>query len=246
MKTFLRTMRPLRAALLLPAVLLLPSACAVRLGGGGDRVFDAVAIQPAANVPASDVAARLRAAGADLVLLSADRDSAWFAAVAAESNLVLSGPGLSSGRGFAFLGNLELLGDTSIIMEVPGGGTIHMHDALYRVDANRNVDMMLVRLDAEDLSAAVAALFNYIAYDVPADAAVLLAIDAATPELAESAAVLMRAYYASAMDCPGADTSAAALGSIRLLYGPSARISCRAARGVDGIAGVHATVVVAR
>jgi hypothetical protein len=238
--------RLLRTAVLLPATALLITACAVRLGGGGDRQYDAVAIQAPANATSSDVAARLRAAAADVVLLSADRDSAWFAAVAAESQLELSGPGHSSGRGFAFLSRLELLGDTSIILDVTGGGSVHMHDALYRVDRARYLDMMLVRFDTDDVRAAVRTLFGYIATDVPADAAVLLAIDAPTPALADSAAVLMRAHYTTAAECAGGNLPAGASGSIRLLFGPSARISCRAARAVAGLPGIHASVVVSR
>jgi hypothetical protein len=238
--------RYLGNVLLLSAAALFVTGCAVRLGGGGPRQLDAVALQAPANAAAGDVALRLRAANADLVLLSAERDSAWFAAVAAESRLELSGPGLTSGRGFAFLSNLELLGDTSIVLDVAGGGSIHMHDALFRVDRNRNIDLMLVRFDAPDLSAAVTTLLLYIANDVPADASVLLAVDAPTGALADSAAVLMRAYYAAAAECPGAELQPASLGSIRLLYGPSARIACRAARGITGMSGVHASVVVLR
>jgi hypothetical protein len=238
--------RVLRTAMLLPAAAIVFGACAVRLGGPSPQGYDAIAIRTADGASAADVASSLRAANADLVLISAEQDSAWFAAVAQASGLELSGPGMTSGRGFAFLSRLEILGDTSLVLEVPGGGSVHMHDALYRVDRNRYVDLMLVRFDAPDLRAAVRTLFGYIATDVGADAAVLLAIDAAQPAIADSAAVLMRAHYTSAHECRTAAIEPGAVGSIRLLYGPTARISCTTARALPGQPGIHANVVVAR
>jgi hypothetical protein len=232
-----------RNAILLPLAVLVLAACAVRLGGGGARQLSAVAVQAPAAAAAADVAAGLRAAGADLVLVSADRDGAWFAEVAAASGLELSGPGMSSGRGFAFLGSLELLGDTSLVLDAGDGSRVHMHDALYGIPGERFVDMMLVSFEG-DLRDGVRTLFSYIATDVPADAAVLLAIDAATPALADSAAILMRAHYNPASECGDSGFDNAGTGSIRLLYGPSARISCSSARTLPGLTGVQASVVV--
>jgi hypothetical protein len=238
--------RIIRMSLLLTVALGL-AACAVRLGAGRPQAFDVVALQAPAAASAADIAARLRAANADFVLLSADRDDAWFADVATAAGLALSGPGRTSGQGLGFLSNVEMLGDTSIVLEVTGGGSVHMHDALYVIGGDRHIDLMLVRFDAPDLRAAVRTLFGYIATDVGAQAAVLLAIDAASPAIADSAAVLMRAHYTSAAECPGADLSLAAGTGIRLLYGPSARITCTGARPLaDTPAGVHANVVVGR
>lgn len=234
-----------RNAMILPLTVLVLAACAVRLGGGGAQRLSAVAVQPPAGAEAGDVAAGLRAAGADLVLLSADRDSAWFAAVAAAAGLELSGPGTSSGSGFAFLGSPELLGDTSLVLDAGAGARVHMHDALYGMPGERYLDLMLVRFDG-DLRDGVRTLFSYIATDVPADAAVLLAIDAATPALADSAATLMRAHYTVASECAASGLDAAGAGSIRLLYGPSARIACTSARTLPGLPGVQASVVVGR
>jgi hypothetical protein len=238
--------RHFRVLPLLAACLLI-TACAVRLGGARPQDYTAVALQVQPAADAAQTAERLRGARADLVLLSADADSAWFATVAAGTGLELSGPGTTSGRGFAFLSNLEILGDTSLVLEVPGGGSVHMHDALYRVDRDRYLDLMLVRFDAPDLRAAVRALLLYAATDVMPNAAVLLAIDAATPELADSAAILLRPYYPPAVECRGAPADIAQTGSIRLLYGPIARIRCRTARLLPGTpAGIVAEVVVER
>ena len=239
--------RPLRHATLVVAAITL-AACAVRLGGPTPEEYSAVALVAGAAESPSDVAARLRAAEAELVLLGADRDSAWFAAVATELGLTLSGPGRTGPRAMGFLARLEILGDTSIVLQVREGGRIHMHDALYAVDKNRNIDLMMVRFeDTNDLRAAVRTLFGYIATDVGASAALLLAIDATTPQVADSAAVLMRATLNSALECGESNSAAGATPPVQLLYGPSARLGCRTARVLEGTPpGVAARVVVNR
>jgi hypothetical protein len=224
------------------------AACAVRLGGPAPEEYAAVALAAGPAETPAETAARLRSANAELVLLAADRDSAWFEAVAAETKLTLSGPGRTGARALGFLASLEILGDTSIVLNVPGGGRIHMHDALYRVDRNRNIDLMLVRLeDTADLRAAVRTLFGYIATDVGASAALLLAIDATAPAVADSAAVLMRATLENAVECAEGDAASAVAPPVQLLYGPSARLGCRSARVLPGSPpAIQARVVVNR
>jgi hypothetical protein len=236
-----------RTAILFFAVAIV-TGCAVRLGGPSPQQYDALAIHAPTGASASAVAAQIRSQSGDLVLLSSEQDSAWFAAVAAESQLTLSGPGRTGPRGMAFLSRLEVLGDTSLVLEVPGGGSIHMHDALLRVDRNRHIDLMMVRFDAPDLRAAVQQFFLYVASDVLANVPVLLAIDGPTAAIADSAATLMRVHYTVAGECPNAvDIAAAEQLPIRLLYGPSARIACRGARAVNGtVPGVFTRVVVGR
>jgi hypothetical protein len=200
----------------------------------------------ASSASASDVAAALSGASADIVLLAADQDSAWFASVATAASLDLSGPGRTSGRGMAFMTNdLEILGDTSLVLTVPGGGSVHMHDALYKIDDTRNLDLMMIRFDASDIRAAVTTLLSYFATDVGADAAVVLAMDGPTPQIADSAAVLMRAVMTGARECRNTPQLSSDL-PVRLLYGPSARMSCPSARVATGNAGVVARVQVER
>jgi hypothetical protein len=222
-----------RTIIMLAASVLL-AACASGVGGGGTRDLEVVAFRADAAAAPADVAGRISQAGADIVLLSAERDSAWFAAVAAETRMQLSGPGTTGGVGLAFLTRLEMLGDTSLVLEVPDGGSVHMQDALYRVERNRLLDVMTVRFDAPDLRIAVRRLFDYLAHDVAAHVPVVLAIDAATPAQADSVAVLMRAYYSNELECPGSQIPAGTALPVRLLYGPSARISCRASRVIPG------------
>jgi hypothetical protein len=234
------------------AVLLLTAAgmagCAVRLGGPRPQQYDALALHAPADAAAADVAAQVRAAPTDLVLLSGVQDSAWFAAVATDAGLTLSGPGRTGPRGMAFLSRLEVVGDTSLVLEVPGGGRVHMHDALLRISGERFIDLMMVHFDAPDLRQAVQTLLLYAASDVMPNVPVLLAVDGPTPAIADSAASLMRVYYAPAVDCPdAAGTETLRTLPIRLLYGPSARISCRGARPDAGAApGVRVRVLVGR
>lgn len=235
--------RTIRVVLIAPLALLTATACALRLGGSGPETYSAVAIRAEAGTDAAAFATQLRDAGADLVLLSATQDSAWFASVADAAGLDLSGPGETSGRGLAFMTSLELLGDTSLVLDVAGGGEVHMHDALYKVDDDRNIDLMFVRFDGPDLRAAVRTLLGYIATDVGASAALLLAIDAQTPQVADSATVLVRATLGNAAEC-GDIPAAATTARVRLLYGPSARLTCLSAQALPN--GVFARVQVPR
>jgi hypothetical protein len=226
--------RHVRTASLLPLLALVFTACAVRLGGPSPEEYDVAALFEPLNADAVEVAERIRAAGAEIVLLAAERqDSAWFTAVAGNARLDLSGPGTTTGRGYAFMTNLEILGDTSLVLPIDGGGSVHMHDALYRIDDHRNIDLMLVRLEGPDLRATVRRLLNYIATDVPADAVLLLALDGPTAAAADSAATMIRATIGDASECR--EDAASAEPAVRLLYGPSARVRCLSARNIPGV-----------
>jgi hypothetical protein len=220
--------------LALAGALLGVSACAVRLGGPAPEQYHAVALR--ASEDAAAVGGRLRAAGADIVLLAADRDSAWFALVAQHAQLSLSGPGRTGTSGLALLTDLKILGDTALVLPVEGGGELHMQDALYEIDKNRHLDLMLVRMDpAAGLRESVRALLGYIATDVGGTASVLLALETATPQRADSAALLLRAAFEQANECRGEGPGeAAAAQTLRLFYGPTARIDCRSARLLEG------------
>lgn len=219
------------------------AACSLRLGGPGPEEFDTVALYLQAGTDATQMAQAIRTAGADIVLLSAPQDSAWFARVSEAADLDLSGPGTWDGRAMAFLTDMEILGDTSLVLEVPGGGRVLMHDALYEISQERHVDLMMVRFTGTDLRAAVRTLLGYIATDVGSTASLILAVDAETPQAADSAAALMRATLANARDCRGGDAVAGA--RLRLLYGPSARVTCQSAGAqAEPAAGVSARLQV--
>jgi hypothetical protein len=132
------------------------------------------------------------------------------------------------------LTNLEVLGDTSLVLTVPGGGKVHMHDALLKVDKTRNLDMMMVRFDAADVRAATNTLLGYIATDVGGDASLLIAVDGPTTQVADSVATLMRATLTTSLECEGSKPADGAGIPLRLLYGPSARLTCLSARVLSG------------
>jgi hypothetical protein len=233
----------------LAGVLFVSGCAALRLGGGGPIEYTSIALN-AGNAPAADVAAQIRTAAADLVLLSGVQDSAWFADVAAQTGLQLTGPGRTGDRSLGFLTRLELLGDTSMVLPVPGGGQLHMHDALYRVDRDRVLDLMYIRMDEPiDIGAATRALLEYIATDVGATAALLLAIESPRPAAADSVAIRLRALYPTVWECtePGRRGEAPPSLNVRLFFGPSVRVRCREARQLTGLgAPVAAQLIIER
>ncbi|MCI0432479.1 MAG: hypothetical protein L0271_02350 [Gemmatimonadetes bacterium] len=223
----------IRKLTLLVAAILIGS-CSVNLGGPKPVDFQTLALLTGAGESADSVVATIRRTGATIVLLAAERDSAWFAAVSSASGLALSGPGTTESVSKAFLTNLEILGDTSIVLGVADGSRMHVHDALYRLDDDRLLDLMLVGLPSRsDLRDAARALLGYIATDVGPNAALVIGLHAATPAAADSVAVLIRAAYANAWECSG-NGGASSPGRLRLFYGPSARMNCRNARLLDG------------
>jgi hypothetical protein len=217
---------------LLPAVSLLAcTACAVRLGGSGPEEYRVLAMAAPPSASAASVAAAIKEANAQIVLLTAERDSAWFAEIATATGLALSGPGRTEPAAKAFYTNLEILGDTSIVLNVSDSTRLHVHDALYQIEKDRHVDLMFARIAPEsDLRGAVRTLLSYVATDVGADAALAIAVDAPTPQAGDSVAVLLRALYPSARECAGTEAAGTGSGRVQLFYGPSARVRCLRAR----------------
>jgi hypothetical protein len=220
-----------RALFLVPLL----AGCAVNLGGPKPEEYQTLALAaPAAATPA-DIARTAQAVDAEIVLLSATQDSAWFAEVAAASGLALSGPARTEPNAKAFYTNLKILGDTSIVLGVADGTRMHVHDALYEISENRLLDLMLVGVPPNsNLRDAVRALLGYIATDVGPNAALIVGIDAPTPAAGDSMAVLLRAAYTSAWECAGPNRSGRGPARVWLFYGPAARMSCRSARTLDG------------
>ncbi|MGQ0561299.1 MAG: hypothetical protein ACT443_05430 [Gemmatimonadota bacterium] len=222
-------------------MMLAVAGCAVRLGGPSPVDRDAIALHVADHAAAAEVAQQIKQRDADFAILSAARDSAWFAAVAAGAELTATRPGNVGARTYAFLGP-KALGDTTLTLKVPGGGEIRLHDALFQIDKNRRIDLLAVRLDsAAELQKSIETLLTYIATDVGANVAVLLAIEPPTPALGDSVSVLTRAAFADVWECTEqgrSGTSPAAL-PIRLFYGPVVRMRCESAEraGQGGLFG---------
>jgi hypothetical protein len=211
--------------------------CSVNLGGQSPVEYDAIAVSAPAGATAEEIAETLRSTGAAIALVTAPQDSAWFARVADISGLALSGPGQTESPAKAFFTNLEILGDTSIVLGVGDGTRMHMHDALYQISENRLIDLMMVGLSEQsDIREAARTLLSYIATDVGANAAIILGVQAPSPQVADSLATLLRAAYSTAWECAGnnnGDSVRAPAGSLRLFYGPSARLRCASARSVE-------------
>ncbi|MEO5511046.1 MAG: hypothetical protein ABIV28_01295 [Longimicrobiales bacterium] len=225
------------------------TGCKVRLGGAKPEGYNAVGLKAPAGASATDVATRIRSAEGDLVLISADRDSAWFAEVATQAGLKLNGPGHTGAMRQAFLTRLEVLGDTALMINVNNGGRLHVQDALFKVDKERNIDLMLVSFaEVTSVREGVRALLNYIATDVGGTSALVLGIESPSRAVADSSAVLLRAAFTNALECDDRriDAPAGGLGMI-LFYGPEARLTCSGARVQAGDPNaVVARVVVGR
>lgn len=222
--------------------LLIVAGCAVRLGGPEAVEYGTLAMDAPAGSSAEAVAERIR--GADVVLLSAEADSAWFADVARHSQRTLSGPGRAGRIGLAFLA-MAPLGDTTIALPVEGSSTdLVVHDALYQVDEERYLDLLAFRLEpSDDPDAVVRTLMTYIATDVSQQAAVVLAVDAEEGAPIEDVAERIRPALADARTCLPGDSEEAPAGSgaagpasgappsmdMFLFYGPQLRIRCEGA-----------------
>lgn len=232
--------------LLAPAALLFMVACAVRLGGSSPEPYRVLAIPAGSSSSAADIAQHITSEGGQLALIAADRDSAWFADVAARAGLELSGPGTTGPTGLAFLTSLPILGDTSIVLLPPSGGRIHMHDALFEVDEDRTIDLMAIDVEGvQDVRDGVRTLLSYIASDVGNSVPLILAVSSPATAVDDSVATLLRAAFANAADC-AADGDAVVIPGLRLLFGPPARMQCEEARTLPGGAGISARLVVGR
>jgi hypothetical protein len=210
------------------------TACAVNLGGSTPEEYRAIAIEAPASASAAAVADVIMQANASIALVTAERDSAWFAEISSATGLALSGPGTTESAAKGFFTNLQIVGDTSIALGVADGTKMHLHDALYQIEEGREVDLMLLRIaPATDLREAIRTLLSYVATDVGPNAAVMVAIDTPTAEVGDSVAVLLRALYTSATECAGPDATGPQAESIRLFYGPSARLRCARARTIN-------------
>lgn len=213
------------------------TACAVNLGGSGDIDLTAVALRASAGASVADVSAALRAARADVALVTASGDSAWFAAVAGATGRTLSGPAGAGDLALAFLAT-EPVGDTTVVLSYTGG-SITVHDALYRMRRERFLDLMAFRIDAPaEARPAVGALLRYMATEVMNSAAVIMAVTVPSAAVGDSVARMLSPAYFDALRCEPGVAPEEYRSGVRLFYGPEARVYCRAA-AVEGPAVGH-------
>jgi hypothetical protein len=195
---------------------------------------DVLVAQAGTGASAEQTAQVLTQRGAEFAILSAPRDTAWFAEVARRANLASTRPGKVSGTTYAFMGP-KALGDTTLTLTVPGGGVIRLHDALFEIDKNHHLDLMAVQMDSiVNVQRAVNKLLEYIAGDVGATASVLFAIEAPSVAIGDSVAVLMRPLYTEVYECTaqGRSGSARAPTATRVYFGPIARMRCESAESL--------------
>ena len=218
------------------------AACAANMGGPRDVPLSTVALRVDQGVTAEQAAAALLEANARVALVAAPADSAWFGAVAGATGLHLSGPG-GGPLSLALMG-MEPLGDTVIDLTFEDG-TVTVVDALYELDDDHYLDLMAFEVGSDDaIQPLVTRMLRYIATDVDPSAGVVLAI--AVPDVAtgDSIARLLSPGYFDARRCANG-TAAASNGSIRLFYGPEARMWCRDASEGAIVGGdrIHAQLV---
>lgn len=226
------------------AASLLLAGCAVNLGGPKPIDYHALAVEVPAGTAAAQVAATVKEVGANLVLVSAAADSAWFSDVSRQTGLVLSGPGRAGALGLGFLAS-KPVGDTTAVLPVAGTPGITLHDALYQPEKQRYLDLLEAHIPGGTPHDVAQALLKYVAADVMSNSAVVLAMTGPDPALADSVATLIRPAFLDARDCMKKDASPA---GVRLMYGPETRTRCTEARVVSVASGtaISAQLVIER
>ena len=218
-----------RSAVLLVVSALIIGGCAMGMGGPKPIERDALALRVPANMTADQLGAKLQQGGYEFAILAAPFDSAWLATAATRAGLQMTRPGRVGDLNYVFFGP-KAVGDTLHTLNVKNGGRVRMHDALFQLDKEHTADLILARFDSvTDIREGVRALLGYVASDVSGNAALLLAVEAATPQLGDTIAVLIRAAYTDTRECAGAN-GASAQPPIRLFYGPAARARCQTAQ----------------
>ena len=221
-----------RLSLSLLALTLFIAGCAVGLRGPSDIPITAVAIRATSDAGADAVGAALVEAEADVALITAPADSAWIASVAGIAELTVSGPATTADGAMAFLAG-EPVGDTTIVL-THDEGSLTVLDALYEVEDDRFLDLLVFRIDdAATARPAIAALLQYMATDVMNSAAVVMAVEVPSAAAGDSVARFLSPAYFDALRCEPGLSAPSERSGIRLFYGPEARVYCTAA-SVDG------------
>ena len=206
------------------------AGCAGTMGGGSPLVYRAIALNLPTAVPADSVGSIVRQSTADLALVAAPSDSAWFAAAARAANLHLSGPIAAGNTRLGFLA-MKPTGDTTVTLKLSGGHNLVLHDALYQPSKHRYVDLMLARADSGTAASEIArSLLTYAASDVMQNAAVIMGMITRPPAVTDSVAALVRAVFVDLRQCADSTAARANTGQIRVFYGPETNIRCDEAR----------------
>jgi hypothetical protein len=214
--------------LLVSIVTVIVAGCSPTMGLGDPPRTDVptVVLRADANAGAASVGAAIREASPRFALVVGPGDVAWFTEMAATSGLdAMTRPGVVSAEmGLAFLGQ-EAVGDTLMTIAYEGG-TFPLHDALFDLGQRRFLDLLSFRVDnAAAARPMITALTEYIATDVMAGAAVIMAVAVPDAAVGDSVARMLSPMYQGAVHC-NAPAESAARSGVRLFYGPAARIYC--------------------
>ena len=192
------------------------------------------------NETAEQVAAQIKQVGADYVILAGARDTTFFKDVATRALMKSTRSGQAADMRYGFLAVNAPVGDTMISVKVQGGGELRMHDALYKIDKGRQLDIMEARFDASsDIRQVVRALIQYNTTDVSATAEQIIVLHPPTAAAGDSVSVLLRPYLTDAWECTkeGKAQSRNATLPLRVFYGPATRESCDDATLVSNAGG---------
>jgi len=221
-------------------LIVVAAGCAGTLGSSKPITQDALALRLTDDATPDQVANTLKQHGVDVAILSSTRDSAWYAAVATAAGMKMTRVGRTGAGTFAFLGP-QALGDTTLTLKVPTGGEVRLHDALYRLDKQRRLDLIAARIAPDaNWRESMTTLLRYIASpDVLPDAVIVLAVDPPSPAVGDSISVLINPYLADAWECTreGKTGTRNTQLPIRLFYGPSMRVSCDGAERLNDSGG---------
>lgn len=216
-----------RSTIAVVLVSLVAAACAT-LGTRDPIQRDAIALKVTGNTTAEQFGGRLKQGGYEFALVSSDRDSAWLASAATAAGLQSTRPGRVGNATYNFFGP-KPVGDTTHTVPVQGGGQVRLHDALYQLDKERTLDLILARFDSiTDISRATRALLTYVGSDVSNNAALVLAIEAPSPAAGDSIARSLRTYLSETRECSGGENSGGS--TLRVFFGPNTRIRCERAQ----------------
>ncbi len=214
----------------------LVAGCAVRLGGGGPVTVRTVGLYVDVGMTGQGLGGWLLDAGADVALVAAPTDTAWFRTAGDSAALDVSGPGRVGDLYLGFLA-MEPLGDTTISLDYEGG-TLRLHDALYQVGDERLLDLLAFPItDGARARPMVRSLLRYVATDVGPTAAVVIGVAAENEAAADSVGSMLSPAFTDVRRCMEPDARAAARTDgrhLRLFYGPEARVACSIARLLDG------------
>jgi len=233
----------LRAASLTAALVALTlTGCALRLGGRAPVDYRVVALLAGPDAAPDDAARVIGRFDPGVVLLGTPDSPEWTMSLAGATGLRRSGPALGELGGVALLA-WEPLGDTTVALPLERGDSLRVQDALYEAERGHRLDVLAVRVPPRaDPRDAARTLLAYVATDVSHDVPVLLGVVGEGAAQADSVADLLRPVFAGPEECvqrAGFDADGTASGpprtgaAIRLLYGPSTRVVCRAIRALD-------------